>query len=318
MPRGGVRPPAAAMPPSPPPGEIIPKIIYGGYPILVQPHPYNWTRMNEKTISSDKAAQQCPPRTAWSHHWVTGQVVMKHFGFCERTLRKLVKHDMPKHLIGTKRMRFVLREVYAWLVKEGALRFAAIGLANTLRESCAEKTGCPPPTTVSVTAPAGLTVTDSPLANSSATSFDQAITSIVAEPKALRKLQTKPTTKSSIAPPRCKPGRKKQTQGPLPKRQPSLAHLRPQPHLRGLPLRRATHPMNTRAYSRRSLRCSIQCFSKRSITVDCSPLSLGLRRRLEHRGRCERNARQCRPQGRARGQRASPLSRRAWSQPRKG
>ena len=165
--------------------------------------------MKNQTISSDAAAQQCQCGKTWPDNWVTGRVVMQHFGFCERTLRTFVKHNMPKHLIGRKRMRFVLHEVYDWLVREGALRFAAIGLANTLREDCAKCASAP--TAVSFTVPVGLTVSHSPPPPSDISpppSFDQAVAAIVAELKALRKAQQRPAPKSLIAPPQCKPGRK--------------------------------------------------------------------------------------------------------------
>ena len=161
--------------------------------------------MKNQIISSKMAAQYCHSGRSWPDEWVTADVVMRHFGFCERTLRTFVKNDMPKHLIGRKRMRFVLGEVYAWLVKEGALRFAAIGLANTLRQTSVA--GASPP--VSVPIPPGLTVNNRPpLSEPPPPSFDHAVASIVAELKALRTAQTRRTPQQRIAPPRCKPGRK--------------------------------------------------------------------------------------------------------------
>jgi hypothetical protein len=114
--------------------------------------------MNNKTISGKMAA----PNHAianWPDDWVPARVVVKRFGFCERTLRTYVAHGMPNHLIGKRQMRFVLREVYDWLVREGALRFAGIGLANTRCESMPPQNSSATSRSVSVTVPAGLEIT---------------------------------------------------------------------------------------------------------------------------------------------------------------
>jgi hypothetical protein len=117
--------------------------------------------MNSNIISSDMAAPTVSTHVgpiAWPEEWVTARTVIKRFGFCERTLRTYVAHGMPKHQIGKRQMRFVLREVHDWLLREGALRFAAIGLANTVRASTQPQGN--DVRSISVNVPANLQITN--------------------------------------------------------------------------------------------------------------------------------------------------------------
>ena len=107
------------------------------------------------------ASRQSGDIAHWGNDWVSARFVMKRFGFCERTLRTYVAHGMPKHLIGKRQMRFVLREVHDWLVRAGAVRFAAIGRTRSLREARRLRKGGAASKSVSVSAPAGLKITDS-------------------------------------------------------------------------------------------------------------------------------------------------------------